>query len=165
MPYLGEIQLVAFDFAPLRWMPCEGQLVPISEFESLFNLIGTTFGGDGMETFALPDLRGRTPVGSDNDSYAPGKFGGADWVTLTEDELPSHTHTPSASSADGNTKNVNNNLLGSGQKIYSQDRGAAAHTSLAKEACEAYGKGEPHPNMQPYLPMRWIICIDGIFPA
>jgi microcystin-dependent protein len=163
-PYLGEIQLSAFYYPPKDWMFCEGQLLPVHPYADLFGLLGTTYGGDGQNTFALPDLRGRTPVGVDG-THARGAAGGKDLVLLSEDQLPAHTHPPFASASDGSAKNVANNVLGSGQTIYAADPGAGKLIAMSPEACEPAGGGKAHNNMQPYLPLRWIICVKGAWPA
>jgi microcystin-dependent protein len=162
-PYVGEIRMFAGNFAPAGWSFCEGQLLPISENETLFQLIGTTYGGDGQETFALPDLRGRVPLHQGN-SFVLAETGGAEQVTLSVAQIPSHTHPLLASSNTSTAKAGTNNVMGKSTGvdafINSQPAdpiGAASITPL--------GGNVPHENMQPYLCVDFIISLFGIFPS
>lgn len=163
-PYVGEIRMFAGNFAPAGWMFCEGQLLPISENETLFQLIGTTYGGDGQNTFALPDLRGRIPIHQGN-GFILAETGGAEEVTLTVNQIPAHSHPLLASNNLANSGNPGNNLLSStatGNKIY-----AATNTSvaLANNSITAVGGSQPHTNFQPYLCVDFIISLYGMFPS
>lgn len=162
-PFIGEIRMFAGTFAPLGWMFCEGQILPISENEALFSLIGTTFGGDGQETFALPDLRGRAPVHQGN-GMVLGEMSGAEYVTLTLNQIPAHTHAAGASSGHGDSVSPVGRVPAvnaAGGPQYA----AAANATLAAGALEAAGGSQPHNNMQPYLCIHHIISLYGIYPS
>lgn len=164
-PYVGEIRMFGGNFAPVGWMLCEGQLLPISENETLFSLIGTAYGGDGQSTFALPDLRGRLPVHMGN-GFTLAEMGGAENVTLTLQQVPSHNHAAMASTAGGNSVTPKN-------KVWSLDpagNNAAYSTSpanaqMAPTALGLTGGSQPHSNFQPYLCINFIISLFGIFPS
>ena len=162
-PYVGELRIFAGNFNPAGWMFCEGQLLPISENETLFQLIGTTYGGDGESTFALPDLRGRLPLHQGN-GYILGETGGVEEVTLTINQIPSHSHPMMGSSGNGSQSNPQNNVLASSTlvKLYS---GEAADTAMAANAITSAGGSLPHTNFQPYLCVNYIISLFGIFPS
>jgi len=162
-PYVGEIRMFAGNFAPAGWMFCEGQLLPISEYETLFNLIGTTYGGDGQSTFALPDLRGRIPLHFGN-GFTLAETGGVETVTLTVSQIPAHSHPLIACTDIANVTSSSNNLLAqlnSGQ-IYFPSPGTQA---LSPNAVTATGGSQPHDNFQPYLCVDFIISLFGIFPS
>lgn len=161
-PYVGEIRMFAGNFAPAGWMFCEGQLLPISENETLFNLIGTTYGGDGQSTFALPDLRGRIPIHQGN-GFILAETGGVEEVTLTVNQIPIHTH-PMLASIDIPTVNtMQNNLTGQvAAKIY---RGGGPGSPISPQAVSVVGGSQPHTNFQPYLCINYIISLFGIFPS
>ena len=163
-PYVGEILAVGFNFAPYGWALCEGQILPISQYTALFSLLGTTFGGDGKTTFALPDLRGRSPIGADQGPglsfYNVGDTGGEETVTLQVSQMPAHTHGVMASSnlatlpgPGGNVWAAQSQLL-----IYSSSR-TATMAPLGTA-----GGGQPHDNLSPYLTINYIIALQGIFP-
>lgn len=162
-PYVGEVRMFAGNFAPAGWMFCEGQLLPISENEVLFQLIGTTYGGDGQETFALPDLRGRIPIHQGN-GFILAETGGAESVTLTTQQIPSHSHTLLATTDLANTASPADAYLSAtatGNKVYS-----TAAPSIALNAQEISPIGsQPHDNFQPYLCIDFIISLFGIFPS
>jgi len=163
-PYVGEIRMFAGNFAPAGWMFCEGQLLPISENETLFNLIGTTYGGDGQSTFALPDLRGRVPIHMGN-GFVLAETGGVEDVTLTVNQIPAHTHPLLASaSAVGLQTNPTNNLLAQSTqaRLYIDD---VPNVSLAAQVGGPVGGSQPHTNFQPYLCVDFIISLFGIFPS
>jgi microcystin-dependent protein len=162
-PYVGEIRMFAGNFAPAGWMFCEGQLLPISENETLFQLIGTTYGGDGESTFGLPDLRGRLPVHQGN-GFILAETGGAEEITLTVNQMPSHTHPMLASTAGGTLPDAHDNVLASSPSIdlYIQDVPSA---SLHPQAVSPVGGSQPHTNFQPYLCVDFIISLFGIFPS
>jgi microcystin-dependent protein len=161
-PYVGEIRMFAGNFAPAGWMFCEGQLLPISENETLFNLIGTTYGGDGQSTFALPDLRGRVPIHMGN-GFILAETGGAEEITLTVQQIPAHNHlfiaTPNIAtqSSPANTVLAQSTLA----KMYIAD---SADTALAPASISPVGGSQPHTNFQPYLCVDFIISLFGIFP-
>jgi microcystin-dependent protein len=162
-PYVGEIRMFAGNFAPAGWMFCEGQLLPISEYETLFNLIGTTYGGDGQSTFALPDLRGRVPIHFGN-GFTLAETGGVETVTLTVSQIPAHSHALLATTSVGNDANASNNLLSepSGFFPYVNVNPAAA---MAPASIGSVGGSQPHNNFQPYLCVDFIISLFGIFPS
>lgn len=163
-PYVGEIRMFAGNFAPAGWMFCEGQLLPISENETLFQLIGTTYGGDGQETFALPDLRGRIPIHMGN-GFILAETGGAEEITLTTQQIPSHNHAVAATSDlanSGNPADAYMSTTATGNKIYS-----TANPTVALHASEIgpIGGSQPHTNFQPYLCVDFIIALFGTFPS
>ena len=164
-PYVGEIRMFAGNFAPAGWMFCEGQLLPISENETLFNLIGTTYGGDGASTFALPDLRGRIPV-HQGGGFILAETGGAEEVTLTVSQIPAHTHPALGSSNTGTGTQASNhvlsNLLGATTSGYGTD---SPQTNMSPQSLSAVGGSQPHTNFQPYLCVDFIISLFGIFPS
>ena len=161
-PFVGEIRMFGGNFAPAGWMFCEGQLLPISENETLFNLIGTTYGGDGQETFALPDLRGRIPihVGS---GFIQGEAGGVEEVTLTTQQIPNHTHALLGATGNGTQANPSANFLASSTlvKPYGTE---TPDTTMAATSIGPAGGSQPHTNFQPYLCVNFIISLFGIFP-
>ena len=162
-PYVGEIRMFGGNFAPAGWMFCEGQSLPISENETLFQLIGTTYGGDGQETFALPDLRGRLPIHQGN-GFALAQTGGAEEVTLTATQIAVHTHALLATTATGTAVNPQNNLLAAAGNI-DLYRETAGNTPMAPQSIGPVGGSQPHTNFQPYLCVDFIISLFGIFPS
>ena len=162
-PYVGEIRMFGGNFAPAGWMFCEGQLLPISENETLFQLIGTTYGGDGQETFALPDLRGRIPIHQGN-GFILAETGGAEEITLTVNQIPAHGHAMIASLNNAGGSSPTNNLTGQvgASQIY---REVAPASPLAPQAVSSTGGSQPHTNFQPYLCVDFIISLFGIFPS
>jgi microcystin-dependent protein len=151
------------NFAPAGWMFCEGQQLPISENETLFQLIGTTYGGDGQETFNLPDLRGRIPIHQGN-GFILAETGGAEEITLTQQQIPVHTHAIIVNSKAGTSPNPGNNLLAGSPNLdlYIQD---IANTPLNPASIGPVGGSQPHTNFQPYLCVDFIISLFGIFPS
>lgn len=162
-PYVGEVRMFAGNFAPAGWMFCEGQLLPISENETLFQLIGTTYGGDGQSTFALPDLRGRIPIHQGN-GFILAETGGAEEVTLTVNQIPVHTHPELASTGIANQSSPANNVIAqsTAADLYIEDTATAP---LAPVSIAATGGSQPHTNFQPYLCVNFIISLFGIFPS
>jgi microcystin-dependent protein len=164
-PYVGEIRMFAGNFAPVGWMFCEGQLLPISENETLFQLIGTTYGGDGESTFALPDLRGRLPLHQGN-GVILAETGGAEEVTLTVQQIPAHSHALLASSDAGSATAPANAVFArtalSTITPYGSD---APPTTLSPSTVGPVGGSQPHSNFQPYLCVDFIISLFGIFPS
>lgn len=163
-PYVGEIRCFAGNFAPAGWMFCEGELLPISEYETLFNLIGTTYGGDGQSTFALPDLRGRTPIHMGN-GFTLAETGGVETVTLTVSQIPAHSHTFLASNiTSGGISDPAGATVNSSLDIYA-DASAPPSTPMNAGVVSSVGGSQPHDNFQPYLCLDWIISLFGIFPS
>lgn len=162
-PYVGEVRMFAGNFAPAGWMFCEGQLLPISEYETLFNLIGTTYGGDGQSTFALPDLRGRLPI-HQGGGFILAETGGAEEITLTVSQIPSHSHPLLASADQGTVPNPQSNVL-SATLTATPYISLTSNISLSPQAISAVGGSQPHTNFQPYLCVNFIISLFGIFPS
>lgn len=166
-PYIGEIRIFAGNFAPAGWMLCQGQLLPISENDTLFNLIGTTYGGDGQETFGLPDLQGRAPIhmGSNGTStYTIGQNGGVETVTLTTNQIPIHNHPYLASTDAGGAISPQDAVVGSETNV-KLFRPQAATAPLNTSAIGSAGGSQPHENIQPYLVINYIISLFGIYPS
>jgi microcystin-dependent protein len=167
-PYVGEIRIFAGNFPPAGWMFCEGQLLPISENETLFQLIGTTYGGDGQENFALPDLRGRVPLhqgtGSSGSSYQLAEAAGVEQVTLTLQQIPAHSHVPIAVRGAGNAVTPAGNLPANSTSVtpYISE---PVDGSFNISAISPVGGSQPHTNFQPYLCVDFIISLFGIFPS
>lgn len=166
-PFVAEIRIFAGNFAPKNWAMCNGQILPISQNTALFSLLGTFYGGNGFNTFALPDLRGRAPMdagfGSNRTDHYPGDNGGNQTVTLTTDNLPPHSHAITASGSSALSNDPAGKTLAvpySGDNLYAP--APAQGTPLS--GFGATGGGQPHNNMQPYLALNFIICIYGIFP-
>jgi microcystin-dependent protein len=162
-PYVGEIRIFAGNFAPAGWMFCEGQLLPISENETLFQLIGTTYGGDGESTFALPDLRGRIPL-HQGSGFILAETGGVEEVTLTVSQIPQHVHPLLASGDVGNQGSPELNLVSNSQGAvpYREDDPTL---NMHAAAIAPTGGSQPHTNFQPYLCVNFIISLFGIFPS
>lgn len=171
-PYVGEIRMFGGSFAPAGWMMCSGQTIPISENDTLFNLIGTTYGGDGQETFNLPNLNGRVPVHQGqgpgiSQSYVIGEAAGVEQVTLTTQQIPNHSHTPLATNQ-GPVNSPQGALLGipnggpPGTNIYGPDVPLQA---LSPSTLQPAGGSQPHENMQPYLCVTFIISLYGVYPT
>ena len=167
-PYVGEIRMFAGNFAPAGWMFCEGQLLPISENETLFQLIGTTYGGDGQSTFALPDLRGRIPIHNGqgpgiSQNYQLAETGGVESVTLTTQQIPVHSHAMTAT-LDIPTQSSPGNAV-TGQAAAKLYRNGSPSVQLDGQAVAFTGGSQPHENFQPYLCVDFIISLFGIFPS
>jgi microcystin-dependent protein len=162
-PYVGEIRMFAGNFAPAGWNFCDGTPLPISEFETLFNLIGTTYGGDGQSTFAVPDLRGRLPIHMGG-SFTLAQNGGVEDVTLTVQQIPAHNHIVVASANIATQQSPSNNLLAQSTlaQMYIQD---IADQVLAANSITNTGGSQQHSNFQPYLCVNFIISLFGIFPS
>jgi microcystin-dependent protein len=166
-PFLGQLVLVPYNFAPKGWALCNGQLLSISQNTALFALLGTTYGGDGMTTFALPDLRGRVPVSSGQgpglSNYDLGEQGGSETHTLTINELPAHTHALKADTSVGTTEKPGGSLLARNAAGIPQF-GISPTTQLSALGVQPTGGGAPHDIRQPYVTLNWIIALQGIFP-
>jgi microcystin-dependent protein len=163
-PFVGEIRPVPYNFAPQGWQLCQGQLLAISQNQTLFALFGTTYGGDGQQTFALPDLRGRVPVGQGT-GYIMGQRGGAEQVSLTISQLPAHNHAAFC------TDNAGVNTAPSGAIWATDGSGATAeydvgpNSTMHPAAIGTTGNGQPHGNLQPYLTINFVVALFGIFPS
>lgn len=162
-PYVGEIRMFGGNFAPVGWALCQGQLLSIAENEALFQLIGTTYGGDGQSTFAVPNLASRLPVHV-GPSFVLGEAGGEESVTLTTQQMPAHGHPVMASTAAGSQASPAGNVLADSTTValYS---GNAPNESLAAPTVQPAGGSQPHDNMQPFLAINFIIALEGIFPS
>ncbi len=161
-PYVGEIRMFAGNFAPAGWMFCEGQLLPISENETLFQLIGTTYGGDGQSTFALPDLRGRIPIHQGN-GFILAETGGAEAITLTTSQIPAHSHPLLGSSDPASSRSPSAQVFGrTPAEAYASE---FTPVPLSPQAIAPLGGSQPHNNFQPYLCVNYIISLFGIFPS
>jgi microcystin-dependent protein len=172
--YIGEIRMFAGNFAPAGWAFCDGQLLSINENTALFSLIGTTYGGDGQSTFAVPDLRGRAPVhigqGSDTRNIQLGEMGGAETVTLTAAQLPAHSHqvevvTGKANASTGSSGSYIAVGEQSGAAVKMYKKGTTADVPLAPSSVGATGGSQPHNNMMPYQCIHYIISLSGIYPS
>ena len=162
-PFIGEIRMFAGNFPPAGWMFCDGSVLPISENTALFNLIGTTYGGDGQSTFALPDLRSRVPI-HQGSGYVLAQNGGVEQVTLTAAQVPAHAHQQVASlSAATPAAGPSGSLVAA--STTTQFYGAAPSTPMAPSALQPAGQGQPHDNMAPFLTVSFIISLFGIFPS
>jgi len=170
-PFLGQLSLVGFNFAPIGWSLAQGQTLPISSYAALFSLLGTYYGGNGTSNFQLPNLQGNVAVGygqgSGLSNYVIGQSGGSSTVTLQQNQTPLHTHTPNAKNlvrATANLPPTNHAFAESGSgNLYSN--AASGLTSMNGAAISTFGGSQPHNNMMPYLGMYWIIAMSGIYPA
>ncbi len=171
-PFIGEIRMFGGNFAPVGWALCDGRLLSISQYQALFAILGTTFGGNGQTTFAVPDLRGRVPMNwGQGPGLSPrtlGEISGSENVTLLSTQMPAHSHSLHASGAqgdqfspEGNVSALLVNSSGQPENAYS----AVPNTSMAPQAIGAAGGSQPHQNMQPYLCVSFIIALEGIFPS
>lgn len=167
-PYVGEIKMFAGNFAPNGWAFCDGQLIPISENETLFNLIGTTYGGDGQSTFALPDLRSRVPVhmGTGASSYIIGQSGGVETVTLTSSQIPAHNHAVVGSGNLASRNTPTDSVLATTQASTITPYGTDAPVvALSPTAVTSAGGSQPHENRQPFVVVNFIISLFGVYPS
>jgi microcystin-dependent protein len=163
-PFLSEIRIMSFIFAPKSWALCDGQLLPINQNQALFSLLGTTYGGDGRTTFGLPDLRNRVPIHM-GEGHTLGERGGEQAHTLSISELPTHTHTPNATTATATT-NIPGNTVILAQSTSSQLYSSAANfVAMAANALGNVGGSQAHLNMQPFLVLSFCIALQGIFPS
>ena len=162
-PFLAEVRMVGFNFAPRGWALCDGQILPINQNTSLFSLLGTTYGGDGRTSFGLPDLRGRTPVHLGS-TTSQGEKGGEESHTLSVNEMPSHRHAANTKAAAGTTP-----IPGATASLADYAGGygdvAASPTNLSSAAIANSGGGQAHNNMQPYLALNFAIALQGLFPS
>lgn len=164
-PFIGQIILVPYNFAPKGWAFCNGQLLSIAQNTALFSLLGTTFGGDGINTFALPDLRGRVPVsagqGTGLSNYALGEVGGTESVTLNSNQMPAHSHPVLANSAHSNSDQPANNFPASSAHFQTTTDGTRMNPAMIGQT----GNSLPHENRQPYLGLNYCIALEGIYPS
>lgn len=167
-PFVGEIMVVPYNFSPNGWAFCDGSLLPISQHTALFSLIGTYYGGDGVTTFALPDLRGRTAIhagqGNGLSPYVIGQAGGVESVTLTINQIPAHTHQASGTSDLGASKSPAGNIWAS-QSILDLYSSSGPFVQMAVGALGTAGGSQPHDNMSPYLVLNYVIALQGIYPS
>jgi microcystin-dependent protein len=162
-PYVGEIRMFGGNFAPAGWLFCEGQLLPISQNETLFQLVGTTYGGDGESTFALPDLRGRLPIHQGN-GFILAETGGAESITLTVNQIPVHTH-PFVGAAVGGNQTSAQNALPANSVTITPYLNTAPDANFSPTVVTPIGGSQPHTNYQPYLCIDFIISRFGLFPS
>ncbi|GEJ47108.1 MULTISPECIES: phage tail protein [unclassified Chryseobacterium] len=169
-PYLGQIAFVPYNFAPKNWAECNGQLLPIAQNQALFALLGTTYGGNGTTTFALPDMRGRVLVHNGQapggpTTYTMGQIGGTESVTLTVTQIPPHNHTVNAVTADGNQNSPTNSLPADTKILDKEYSDAAANTTMKSTMVNNTGGGQPHENRPPFITLKCIISLVGVFPT
>lgn len=174
--FIGVIRIFGGNFAPRGWAFCNGQLLPISQYDAVFSLLGTIYGGDGIQTFALPNLSARTPIHAGNSqgpglsSFAEGQTGGVENVTLIQPQLPAHTHTLAANTSNATVHKPANTLYPAAPADVNGDSvngytGTTANKALSPNALSVTGASQPHENRDPYLAMNFIICLEGIYPS
>lgn len=160
-PFLSEIKVVAFNFPPKGWALCNGQFLPINQNQALFALLGTTYGGNGQTTFALPNLRGRVPIHMSN-THNLGEAAGSTSVTVNIQQMPQHLHTLQGTQTNADAALPTNHLLGRTSSLYTSPN---ALTTLAPASVTNVGGSQPHNNMMPYLVLNFVIALQGIFPS
>ena len=168
-PFLGQITLVAFTFAPQGWAFCNGQLLPIDQFAALFQLLGTTYGGDGQTNFALPNLQSRIPLhqgqGTGTSNYTIGQNGGSEQVTLTSDQAPGHTHQAQCFTSGSNSQSPLNGIWAQASNDQPYKGSTAGSANMAAGAIGPAGGSQPHSNLMAYQALNYIIALEGIFPS
>lgn len=171
-PFVGEIRMFGFGFTPIGWQACDGSLLSIAQYEVLFTVIGTTYGGDGQTTFAVPDLRGRLPIhqgqGPGLSNYIIGQVAGTETVTLLSTQMPAHTHTALATSGGATSLSPGPSLLPgavSGDTFYATDLTGATAIAMSAQSMTAAGGNQPHDNTMPTLTVQYCIAYDGMFPT
>jgi len=162
-PYVGEVRMFAGNFAPAGWAFCDGQLLAIAENETLFNLIGTTYGGDGQSTFAVPDMRGRLPIHQGN-GFILAETGGVEEVTLTQNQMPAHGHAALASASIATEGSPQGAVLAQAT-TFDAYQSTPGTLDMAPQSLTPVGGSQPHSNLQPYLCVNFIISLFGIFPS
>ncbi|MCB1587483.1 MAG: phage tail protein [Xanthomonadales bacterium] len=162
-PFLAEVRIVGFNFAPRGWAFCDGQILPINQNQSLYSLLGTTYGGDGRTTFALPDLRGRTPMHRGT-GHQLGQKSGEETHTLSVNEIPQHTHVAMASSSNATVRDPSGHVLGAALNLYAAATPGTL-TSVRAGTITNTGGSQAHDNMQPYLALNFCIALQGLFPS
>ena len=166
-PFLAEVRIVGFNFAPRGWAFCDGQILPINQNQSLYSLLGTTYGGDGRTSFALPDMRGRTPIHTGSDGFGPfhslGQKSGEETHTLSTAEMPQHDHVLEATNTDGNTTNAPNSVLA--REVGNPYATASNLINMNTSIIANVGGSQGHENMQPYLAVNFCIALQGLFPS
>jgi microcystin-dependent protein len=167
-PFIGEIRMFGASFAPAGWAFCDGQTMPISENDALFTLIGTTYGGDGQETFQLPDLQGRVPMhqgtGPDGVTYQLAEKAGVESVTLTTQQIPVHTHTFTGSTSNGTEAAPAGGMMATSTSLQPYAQVSPSDASFSPNSITPVGGSQPHENIQPYLAISFILSLFGIFP-
>lgn len=163
-PFLAEVRIVGFNFAPRGWAFCDGQILPINQNQSLYSLLGTTYGGDGRTTFALPDIRSRTPIHVGN-GHALGQKSGEETHTLSANEMPQHNHTLNASSGTSASADPNGQIWGNARERLYASYNASSATNMNSSLMANTGGSQAHENMQPYLAVNYCIALQGLFPS
>lgn len=167
-PFVAEIRIFGFNFAPTGWAQCDGQILPISQNTALFSLLGTMYGGNGQSTFALPDLQGSVPMfwgqGQGLSLYDEGQTGGSDTVTLLQSEMPAHSHTWTASNQDGTDQSPVAELMAGGVGGVSTYAAPSAIKQMSPNTIAPAGGDQPHNNLMPYLTLNFCIALQGVFP-
>jgi len=163
-PYLGQLRLVAFNFAPKGYALCNGQLLAINQNQALFSLLGTSYGGNGINTFALPNLQGRVAISSGT-GLVIGGTGGTETVTLTTAQIPAHTHTLTASTSTTQVKTLAGNTVGNGNPSSVTPYSTSSNGTMSFAALTSIGGGVAHENRSPFLVLNWVIALTGIFPS
>jgi microcystin-dependent protein len=161
-PFLSEIKVVSFNFPPKGWALCNGQTLPINQNQALFSLLGTTYGGNGQTTFALPNLRGQVPIHMGN-GHSLGEAAGTTSVTVNIQQLPTHTHVLNVTNSNGTVNNPTNNFIGAVNNMFTQPAGGLV--TFDPSSVTSVGGSQPHNNMMPYLVLNFIIALQGIFPS
>jgi len=162
-PFIGEIRIFGFNFAPTGWAQCNGQLLPISQNTALFSVLGTAFGGNGTSNFGLPNLMGVAHLGADQANNVPGTIAGAETVTLTTQQSPAHIHNVNCVSSAGNQFGPKGNLWAT-DATGTNEYGSPANASMNQNAIVPAGRNQPHNNIQPYLVLNYCIALTGIYP-
>lgn len=171
--FIGEIRIFAGNFAPIGWVFCNGGILSISEYDTLFALLGTTYGGDGQNTFAVPDLRGRLPVHQNGSTYTLGSAGGVETVTLATNQIPAHTHALNATTATGTAQVPGTGVMlatpveaGVKTSLYVVSGTSTVNlTPMASQSVATTGSGQAHTNMMPTQALNYIIAVEGVFPS
>jgi len=167
-PFVAEIRIFPFNFAPKGWAFCDGQILPLSQNTALFSLLGTTYGGDGKSNFALPDMQGNAPMhpgqGPGLSLHDLGETGGSETVTILDSEMPTHSHTWTASNQDSTSQSAAGQLMAGGVGGIAMYAAPASPVQLSSNAVAPAGGDQPHNNMQPYLTLNFCIALQGVYP-